>query len=505
MYSFLGSRDDSGDYEAVYYNCDIVNGRVVDQGSGTDPEVQFNETRDSPMIKNASNYEFAIVRFTMNGAGRDLPMWMPVIEMGLTPPVVAGVQPSVQQIVATNKSVYKITLRAVLNGVEYYSSEYSLNPTGDTTAGLPPALNGVIQQGNSLIFVPEDMEARRPLPQQGVATTTQDTATRYYYISTYKAVESMVNNTFAQAWQDIENQFTTAFPLLQVQSHCPIMKYNSTTGLFELYCDAYGWGSDGFGGAGATLANPVMLGVDNTRSNTLVGSTQTENWDMFFNSNMYGLFANFPMRYWGGDVATNNRTYQILTYVPRLLPAPPLSTTATIGGIPGLTGTSADVDNNRIFAGNGNALTHAYPGVVGPTAVECMMVKQDYSSTSSLWSPIESIVFTTTLIPVVNEYVGQPQRFGDSNDASSSTTQNAFQPIITDIALPMGSADDYRHFVEYVPSAEYRMISLSSSNQEIKNIDVQVYWKNRMDGSLIPVQMFNLSSISMKMMFRRKK
>jgi hypothetical protein len=35
-------------------------------------------------------------------------------------------------------------------------------------------------------------------------------------------------------------------------------------------------------------------------------------------------------------------------------------------------------------------------------------------------------------------------------------------------------------------------------------VDVAVWWKNRLDGQLYPLQMFNLSSVSMKLMFRKK-
>ena len=149
-------------------------------------------------------------------------------------------------------------------------------------------------------------------------------------------------------------------------------------------------------------------------------------------------------------------------------------------------------------------LTSLFDNTGVASGVDCIATEQAYQSISTLWSPIESIVFTTSLIPVVNEFTGQQSTFGDSNDATPTSSANAFSPIITDIALPLSSPADYRGFIEYVPSAEYRIVSLSSSRQEIKNIDVQVYWKNRLDGALIPVQMPPSSTISIKMMFRKK-
>jgi hypothetical protein len=132
--------------------------------------------------------------------------------------------------------------------------------------------------------------------------------------------------------------------------------------------------------------------------------------------------------------------------------------------------------------------------------------EQEYRSDDTLWSPISSIVFTSTLLPTRAEQTGPPVVLGTSNNQfSAGTAQSAFQPIITDIALPMETgASSYRQFIFYAPTAEYRLTDFSASKQEIRNIDIQVYWKNRLDNNLYPVSMFNLSSVSIKVMFRHK-
>ena len=132
---------------------------------------------------------------------------------------------------------------------------------------------------------------------------------------------------------------------------------------------------------------------------------------------------------------------------------------------------------------------------------------QEYISTSNLWSPVASIVFTSTLLPLKTEGTGQPIRFGEGNlGYSSGTAQSAFQPIITDIAVDLqaGGSELYRQFIYYTPQAEYRMTAFEKSRQEIRNIDIQVWWKNRLDNELYPVQMYNLSSVSLKVMFRKR-
>ncbi|MFZ4600674.1 MAG: hypothetical protein ACOYNN_18685, partial [Terrimicrobiaceae bacterium] len=75
---------DEPDY--VYYNADIINNTTDDlPASGLappDPQIRFNETRDTALLKDASQYHFSIIRFTMNGANRDLPLFIPNIQTG---------------------------------------------------------------------------------------------------------------------------------------------------------------------------------------------------------------------------------------------------------------------------------------------------------------------------------------------------------------------------------------------------------------------------------------
>ena len=47
------------------------------------------------------------------------------------------------------------------------------------------------------------------------------------------------------------------------------------------------------------------------------------------------------------------------------------------------------------------------------------------------------------------------------------------------------------------------MISLTASHDEIRNIDLQVFWKYRLTGELIPLTMYKCSDVAVKMLFRK--
>jgi hypothetical protein len=49
------------------------------------------------------------------------------------------------------------------------------------------------------------------------------------------------------------------------------------------------------------------------------------------------------------------------------------------------------------------------------------------------------------------------------------------------------------------------MSDFGRSKTDIRQIDIQVFWKNRLDNQLVPITMYNLSSISLKILFRHKR
>jgi len=108
------------------------------------------------------------------------------------------------------------------------------------------------------------------------------------------------------------------------------------------------------------------------------------------------------------------------------------------------------------------------------------------------------------MIPIFPEQTGTPLTYGEGNNASPVESSSNFTPIITDISVPMNRADDYRGFLSYTPSGEYRLSSFTGSRTELRNIDIQVFWKNRLDNQLYPINMFNMTNVSIKMMFRKK-
>ena len=422
-YNYSSSFNSEGlpdtDPEYMYYNATIINNRTdVPAVDPKDPQIRFQETRSIPIVKDASKYNFSIIRFTMSGPNKDLPLFIPVIRTGLSNPTND-----------VNLTLYSVTLTMRKSGITY-------------TSGAVP-----------IIYSPETLDANiAPVPlASSLANSGQDLTTRYYWVYTYQHWLDLVNTALLTAYTNITVQ------IAGVITETPKIVYDPPTNLFSILSDTYGFG-----------------GSDRTSSG--LPAPADEEWTMFFNSDMLGLFTNFNNLYVNG-VPTVNIT-------PIIAPLPEATNQVVISSI-----------------ANQNIVNVAFPGA---TPKYYWKTTQEYESNSSIWSPIESIVFVSALLPLVNEMIGDPVVFGESNiGLGTQNTQSAFSPIITDVALPLTNAYDYRGYIQYAPTAEYRLASFLRSKQPINNIDVQVFWKNRLDGQLYPVNMFNSSSVTLKIMFRK--
>jgi hypothetical protein len=425
------SGDTDPDY--IYYNASIINSSVrAPWNRGQDPPVRFSETRDVPILQDASKYNFSIIRFSMDGPNKDLPMFIPLIRIGVLDNPTQNV----------NLTIYSVELKATLN--------YTVGPT---------TVNQTFYSNQPVIYESETQDLTlAPVPLPNSTVIGQDITSRYYWVYTYNHWLDLCNKALAAAVLDIQAQFGVAWaaagggaaPVLQTKA--PYITYSPASGLFTIHSDRYGFG----GAARASVVAP----------------TASEDFSLYFNANMFGLFANFKNLYVNefGTERTN------LIY----------------------TGPVGYTNVETVPAGTP-------VGTLPLTATTYWLNEQDYESTSTLWSPIESIVFNSSLLPLVFEQTGDPVVFGDSNTNTELTNSRpAFQPIITDIALPVEDAHGYRELIYYAPSAEYRLASFSRSKQSLNQIDVQVFWKNRLDGKLYQITMYNSSSVSLKIMFRRR-
>ena len=97
-------------------------------------------------------------------------------------------------------------------------------------------------------------------------------------------------------------------------------------------------------------------------------------------------------------------------------------------------------------------------------------------STITEWSPISSILFTTSTIPINSTQLSVPSVYIDGQQNSLTPSFKNFSNIITDLSSDEFS---YKSNLLYLPSAQYRYVSLQN-NSPLTNIDISVFWKDKL-------------------------
>ena len=129
-------------------------------------------------------------------------------------------------------------------------------------------------------------------------------------------------------------------------------------------------------------------------------------------------------------------------------------------------------------------------------------MEQLYSSGPTM-CPVTSLVFTTSLLPVLPSLIGLPRIFvGASTAAVQSQGNNNIQNQITDLEVPLTRGDEYLPNVLYSPVAEYRLLDLQA-NAPLQAIQISVFWKD-IFGQTHPFYLQNGCGATLKVMFRKK-
>jgi hypothetical protein len=250
--------------------------------------------------------------------------------------------------------------------------------------------------------------------------------------------------------------------------------YNADNGLFYFVGD-----SDGFGPRVSAFTPGTVPPPSGTTS---FASSPTMN--LYLNTDLYGLLSNFNSTYFNSQFpwAGGSPFYPTPTYAYRInfVQQPLFSNVIDLTVYP-------------------SANAGGY--VPASQSKYWYIMEQDFSSTSDLWSPIQSVVFTSSQIPTQFELECAPQQLGQGQNISSSSQ---FSQVITDTALDLSQtgAQGYKQYFFYAPEAEYRLTDINASL--LKDVDLQVFWKCRMNGQLYPIQLYNNASCGVKILFRKK-
>ena len=99
-------------------------------------------------------------------------------------------------------------------------------------------------------------------------------------------------------------------------------------------------------------------------------------------------------------------------------------------------------------------------------------LNQEFDSTGQMTS-FTSIILRSASLPIVNEAVSIQARAGTVQTGIGGGTES----IISDFEIDLGSNKDLRAFIHYLPTAEYRRITMNGDTP-INRIDIELLWKD---------------------------
>jgi hypothetical protein len=137
------------------------------------------------------------------------------------------------------------------------------------------------------------------------------------------------------------------------------------------------------------------------------------------------------------------------------------------------------------------------------TGAQFARLPQDFISTGTIWSPISSFVLVTSQIPVRNEACANPIQFGSKNVGGQTASGGAFQKVLIETPINAITADYWKGWVLYEPKTLIYS-SLDPSQDGITDVDISLFWRNRLTNSLIPVHIRNQGSMSFRLLFKKK-
>jgi hypothetical protein len=211
-----------------------------------------------------------------------------------------------------------------------------------------------------------------------------------------------------------------------------------------------------------TFASPFFsLERGSSKLNLYVPTTWLNTINIYINQPLYNLLEGFPIT----SKLTNNTTLGVNGMVLQLL----------VGNINGL--------NTQTI-----------------NSVPYYVMYQEYCTLSRL-NPVQSIVFTTSLLPVQPALTQPAKIFNQTSDFTNSGNNSNITPIITDFQINVDNNNLYKPSIQYTP-AVYRLIDLVGDG-EVNAMQISAFWKDNF-GGLHNILMDIGTCANIKFMFRRK-
>ena len=294
-------------------------------------------------------------------------------------------------------------------------------------------------------WIPQDVSIEVPDAPARTFNQLQLNDSGYYNCYSYTWLCYVIYRAMQQCMAGLEAAIVAGgVALYPAFTYSPALSWDTSSNRAVLYCDAQVWD-----------LNSAFLPFQPA--------------NLYFNAPLYGLFSSFPSRYMGYG-RPFGKDFRILV---------------------------VDVGGTNISP----LIPPQAPPAEGEVYFSYLAVAtfQETSTTCNI-TPIQAIVFCTSTMPVTPNQVSTPLVYQNNSTVGFMGSNAATANILTDLISDTGL---YQPNLTYVPSAEYRLISLHG-NAPMNTIDISVFYRLR-NGSLVPFRLCSGGSLTMKAGFISKK
>ena len=305
-------------------------------------------------------------------------------------------------------------------------------------------LIGGVPYKKPVMWVPQDDTV--PPPTTPIKLSDVSPSVPYYYCYSYQHFADCINTTFKNIVLGINSTLGSSYT-------APYLQFDATTNLFTLGGDVetYRTADDG----------------------SLLGQM-----GIYFNSELYNLFASLPYIYTAGY--------------------------ATV-----ISGDNLQMDYQLLMTTGSNVPTTSTQPFITNIRYNQLTTKNDVISTQeyqslSLWCPIKSLIFKTNLLATAPEIQGTPAVYEEGLVNINASKQNAdIVNMLVDYVPELRKGTEFKPYIFYQPSGEYKLTDLYGKTP-VNALDISVLWKDSF-GKLVPFKLPITSSATIKILFRKKR
>jgi hypothetical protein len=313
-----------------------------------------------------------------------------------------------------------------------------------------------------------------------IITAGQDLSTGYYNCYSTRWWLACLNRTLNALWVQA-GQLATKSPFLTIDAGTNLISLLTPEGA------GLNFAVDEMNATGIGSPYPIFIGAPAGAA----PQTTDVNWCLFFNEPLFNLLSGFNSVYYGNTFLQKYPTFCGDAQTTTLATTKPFLFNYYV----------QPINYQNINLANIPTAT-----VANITPVPYYITTSEYSPVP-MWNPIQSLVFTSSLLPIVLSYATAQLPFNTGQSpqtAYQSTGQNSqITNMLSDIQVGLVTGSEYKPSVLYVPQGEYRLIDLNGS-MPINSASFAVQYKTKYN-QIIPFKLGAQCGANIKILFRRKR